>query len=194
MAQAVSNRPTASIGREFDPRDYIRILRRRYPYLIVPAVLVSAVVYWIAITLPPVYEARATILVESQLIPTNLARSTVTANADERIQSIQQRLMTRDNILTIARKYRLYSDQPSLSPTDIVDRVQVGDEDPSDRRGQPDPAKQRRRHRLHRLLQRFATLRRRRRSPTNSSARSWNRTSRRAPRAPRRPASSSTSR
>jgi polysaccharide chain length determinant protein (PEP-CTERM system associated) len=107
----------------FDPRIYLRILRRRYAYLLVPAVVVFAAVYWWSTTLPPVYQAKATILVQSQLIPSSLAQSTVTANADERIQTIQQRLMTRDNLLAIARKYGLYADQPQLSPSDIIDRV-----------------------------------------------------------------------
>ena len=104
----------------FDPKAYLQILRRRYLFLVVPALVVFAVAVWVARVLPPVYQATATILVESQQIPSSLAQSTVTANADERIQIIQQRLMTRDNLLTIARKYSLYSDQPGLSPTDIV--------------------------------------------------------------------------
>jgi len=58
--------------------------------------------------LPPVYEASAKILVESQLIPIDLAQPTVTANALERVQAIEQRLMTRDNLLDIVRKFDLF--------------------------------------------------------------------------------------
>ena len=107
---------------EFDPRLYAKILRRRFPYLVVPAVAIFGIVYWIAQVLPPVYQATATILVESQQIPTDLARPTVSANAAERIQLIEQRLIARDNLLQIARTYGLFKGD-ALSPSDIVDRI-----------------------------------------------------------------------
>ena len=107
---------------EFDPRRYLKILRRRYPFLILPAIVIFAGFYWYSRILPPVYQSSATILVESQLIPTDLARPTVSANASERIQLIEQRLMTRDNLLQIARTYDLFS-KDALSPSEIVDRI-----------------------------------------------------------------------
>ena len=109
-------------GSEFDPRRYLRILRRRYPFLIIPAIVIFAGFFWYSRILPPVYQSSATILVQSQLIPTDLARPTVSANASERIQLIEQRLMTRDNLLGIARTYGLFT-KGGLSPSVIVDRI-----------------------------------------------------------------------
>ena len=89
-----------------------------------PAIVIFAAACVLAYKLPRVYEASATLLVESQQIPTDLASPTVTTNASERIQVIQQRLMTRDNLLQIADKFALYKDERQrLSPTDIVDRM-----------------------------------------------------------------------
>ena len=107
---------------QFDPRIYLNILRRRWLFLIVPAVVIFAGFFWYSRVLPPVYQARATILVESQQIPTDLARPTVSANASERIELIKQRLIARDNLLEIARKYGLYA-KDGLSPSEIVDRI-----------------------------------------------------------------------
>ena len=101
-------------GSEFDPRRYLKILRRRYLFLIIPAIVIFAGAYWYSQVLPPVYRSSATILVESQLIPTDLARPTVSANASERIQLIEQRLMTRDNLLGIARTYGLFSQRRAV--------------------------------------------------------------------------------
>jgi succinoglycan biosynthesis transport protein ExoP len=112
----------AGAQQDFDPRLYLDIARRRFLYFLVPAVVIFAIVYWVAQVLPPVYQARATILVESQQIPTSLAAPTVSANAAERIQLIEQRLMARDNLLEIARKYSLYAGQ-RLSPSEIVDQM-----------------------------------------------------------------------
>ena len=107
-----------------DPRHYIGILRRRWPYLLVPAMLIFAGACVLAYKLPRVYEANAKILVESQQIPKNLALPTVTAAADERIQIIQQRLMTRDNLLQILNKFDLFrGERHNLSLSQQVERV-----------------------------------------------------------------------
>jgi uncharacterized protein involved in exopolysaccharide biosynthesis len=111
---------------QFDIRAYLAILRRRFMYLLLPAILVAIGGVGVAYIMPPVYNAGATILVESQQIPTDLASPTVTANAAERIQVIQQRLLTRDNLLQIASKFNLYKDLgPDTSPSEIVDSMRA---------------------------------------------------------------------
>lgn len=107
---------------EFDLKTYLLILRRRIPHLVLPFFVLFAAACTIVYLLPPIYHASATILVESQQIPTDLARSTVTSAAAERIAVIRQRLMTRSNLLQIVRDFALFQDdQDKLSPTDIVE-------------------------------------------------------------------------
>jgi polysaccharide chain length determinant protein (PEP-CTERM system associated) len=65
----------------------------------------------LALRLPAVYSSTGTILVESQQIPNELIRSTVTSFADERIQIIQQLVMTRKNLLRLIEKYNLFADE-----------------------------------------------------------------------------------
>lgn len=109
---------------QFDLQRYLSILRRRWAYIAIPAILIAIASLGFAYTAAPVYEASATILVESQQIPTDLASPTVTSDAAERIQVIQQRLLTRENLLQIAAKYALYQYLgTNLSPTDIIDNV-----------------------------------------------------------------------
>ncbi len=117
-----SGGPPPAVEPTLDPRVYLDLARRRFLYFIVPAAAIFGVGYWISQVLPPVYQARATILVESQQIPTGLATPTVTANAAERIQLIQQRLMARDNLLEIAGKFSLYPGE-RLSPSEVVDHI-----------------------------------------------------------------------
>jgi uncharacterized protein involved in exopolysaccharide biosynthesis len=110
---------------QVDPKLYLGILRRRLVYLVAPGVVVFVAACILAYMLPPVYEATAKILVESQQIRPDLAAPTVVASASERLQVIQQRLMTRDNLLSVARKFELYRfDRAQLSPTDLVNRMQ----------------------------------------------------------------------
>ncbi len=106
--------------------DIVALTKRRYLFVLVPALLIGVCAVLFAYLLPPTYEASATILVESQQIRPDLASTTVTANADERIQAIQQRLLTRDNLLEIAGKFDLYRFLGAeRSPTAIVDNLRA---------------------------------------------------------------------
>lgn len=106
-----------------DIADIYSALRRRWWLLLAPIAPAVALATMIAMVLPPSYSATARILVESQRIPEELARSTVTAGAVERVRLIEQRLMTRQNLLDIAQRFNVFGDRPGMSPTDIVDAM-----------------------------------------------------------------------
>ncbi|MET0065949.1 MAG: lipopolysaccharide biosynthesis protein [Candidatus Thiodiazotropha sp.] len=91
--------------------DYIAILKRRRKQLILPAGLILLMSISLALGLPSVYRAEATILIEQQEIPSEFVRSTVTSFAGERIQIISQRVMTTDNLGRIIENYGLYADE-----------------------------------------------------------------------------------
>src|ERR1700722_13194263 len=111
-----------SQGHLLRPAYYWEIVKRRWLHFLVPFVLVlsaggTALYFW-----PVTYLSEGKILVQSQLIPTELVRPTVTSAAQERIQVIQQRTMTRDNLLAIADKFQLYPAKRTLmSATDLVE-------------------------------------------------------------------------
>lgn len=108
-------------------RHYLMILKRRWLLLVLSFVAVLTAGIVVALTLPPVYRSSAVILVESQQIPDELVRSTVTSLPDERIRIIEQRIMTRDNVLRIIRKFDLYKDKSSrLSNSELVDLMRSG--------------------------------------------------------------------
>jgi polysaccharide chain length determinant protein (PEP-CTERM system associated) len=103
-------------------QDYFSILKRRGLLMVVVFAGVFAIALAVAVTLPPVYRSTGTIMVESQQIPTDLVSATVTSFADERIEIIRQRVMTRDNLLVIANRFNLYGDSTTpLTPTETVE-------------------------------------------------------------------------
>lgn len=109
---------------EFDVRSYLAIAKRRWLYFLLPALVAIAGAATVAVMLPRSYEAVATILVESQRIPSNMVASTVTSGAAERIKVIEQRLKARDNLLDIAGKFDLYQFMgDDRTPTVIVDAM-----------------------------------------------------------------------
>jgi uncharacterized protein involved in exopolysaccharide biosynthesis len=72
--------------------------------------------------MPATYVSEGKILVQSQQIPTELARPTVTSAAQERIQVIEQRTMTRENLLAIIDKFQLFPEKRSLmSASELVE-------------------------------------------------------------------------
>lgn len=103
--------------------DILAIVRRRAWIVVLCFLLLTPLGVGVAYILPAVYSATARILVESQQIPDDLARSTVTASAAERLELIRQRLMTRQNLIEIIDKYKLYDGFEGMSISDKVDRL-----------------------------------------------------------------------
>jgi uncharacterized protein involved in exopolysaccharide biosynthesis len=114
--------PTDIEEQPLDPLHFLGILKKRKFYGLVPFVGVFAIGFAVAMLWPPTFLSEGKILVESQQIPVDLVRPTVTATATERIATLQQRVMTRDNLLNIADKYQLFADQRDrLSRTELLD-------------------------------------------------------------------------
>ena len=108
------------MGDEFSIEDAIIILRRRFFYFLIPALIIAPLGILTVMLLPAKYTAQGTILVESQQIPTDLVRSTINAYAQERIQTIRQRVMTRNRLLEVADKYDLFPKSLGLSESERV--------------------------------------------------------------------------
>jgi polysaccharide biosynthesis transport protein len=103
-----------------DFKFYFAVFLRRLPYFLVVATFLSAIGITVAYVLPPVYRSAASILVERQQISGDLAQSTVPIDPYEQAQIIQQRLLTRANLLELADRIGLYDDQPEMSAGQIA--------------------------------------------------------------------------
>lgn len=101
--------------------DYFDLVRRRKSYILVTWLLVSSVSVIVAYHLPKIYRSTATMLIEAP-IPTNLFESTVSQYAEEQIQSIYQRVMTTDNVLSIIDANNFYSNiRNDFTPYELAD-------------------------------------------------------------------------
>ncbi|WP_213773873.1 sugar transporter [Bradyrhizobium sp. dw_78] len=104
------------------PSFYWHLIKRRAVFFAIPFVLVLSAGLAAAALWPASYESTGKILVESQQIPTELVRPTVTSAATERIQVIEQRTMTRENLLAIIDKFQLFPERRNfMSATQQVD-------------------------------------------------------------------------
>jgi uncharacterized protein involved in exopolysaccharide biosynthesis len=102
--------------------DYFAIVKRRIFHFLIPCVVAFTLAALIVAIQHPLYQAQGKILVETSAIPADLVRPTVTDTANQRIQVIQQRIMTRDNLLGIVKKFGLFpSQQEWMSASQILD-------------------------------------------------------------------------
>lgn len=92
------------------PRDYLEIIKRRKLSLILPALIVFLAAAAVAVALPSIYESVSTILIEEQEIPDDFVTATVSSYAEQRLQSINQRIMSSSRLLEIIKRYNLYAD------------------------------------------------------------------------------------
>jgi uncharacterized protein involved in exopolysaccharide biosynthesis len=104
-----------------DLKFLLNAARNRFWHFLIPFLALVMIGTGIVMSLPAVYTAEAKILVEAQQIPDELVKSTVTQLADQRLQVIEQRVMTRDNLLSLVEKFDLFANRKDLSRTDIVD-------------------------------------------------------------------------
>lgn len=105
-------------------QDYVAILQRRKTLLLLPFVVIFLPALIVAFILPPVYQSKATILVEGQGIPQEFVETTVTGFVQERVQAIAHRLLTESKLRQVVEKFDLYPDQrsPETMP-DILARM-----------------------------------------------------------------------
>jgi succinoglycan biosynthesis transport protein ExoP len=101
-------------------KDYIELLRRRKWSLLLPWAVIFALAAGIAVVLPPVYRSTSTILIEEQEIPADFVMATVTSYAEQRLQSIHQRIMSTTRLLDIINQYNLYSELKGKMTTEQI--------------------------------------------------------------------------
>src|SRR5271157_364965 len=98
--------PTQSIS----IKDVWAIAKRRKWSLVLPPVSIFLVAAILAFSLPKTYQSTSTILIEEQEIPRDYIISTVTSFAEQRIQVINERIMSMTRLLEIINRFGLYAD------------------------------------------------------------------------------------
>ena len=90
------------------PGDYLDILKRRKWSLMLPVLIIVIIVAVVAVMLPSVYRSTATILIEEQDIPQDFVMTTVTSYAEQRMQQLNQRIMSFSRLVEIIERFGLY--------------------------------------------------------------------------------------
>jgi uncharacterized protein involved in exopolysaccharide biosynthesis len=108
----------------FSFAEFVGFIRRRMQMMSAIALLAALIGVSIVYAVPAKYRSTATILIEEQEIPRELVQSTVTSYADERIQVIGQRVMTRSTLLPIVEKFDLYArERERVSTEEVLEQM-----------------------------------------------------------------------
>lgn len=99
---------------------YLEVVRRRKWYFLLPMLIIFTVAFALALMLPPKYTSQATVLIEAQNIPEDLVQTTVTGYVEERLQTLSQIVLSRQNLQELIDKYEPYPDLQQKAPAEEV--------------------------------------------------------------------------
>jgi polysaccharide chain length determinant protein (PEP-CTERM system associated) len=109
-------------------KDIVRIIERRRWALIVPALTVLLFSVLVLLLWKPVYRSTSTILIEEQEISREYVMATVTSYAEQRLQTINQRIMSAARLLEIINRFNLYADKrDKLTSEEIIEDMRKKD-------------------------------------------------------------------
>ena len=92
-------------------KEYISILKR-YIYPMLAIVIIGLILSnLIAIKMPHMYKSTATILIDQTAMPEEIVKSMVTNYAEKRIQIINKKIMSSENLTTMINKFNLYQEE-----------------------------------------------------------------------------------
>ncbi|KAF0219944.1 MAG: lipopolysaccharide biosynthesis [Geobacteraceae bacterium] len=108
--------------------DLLEILKRRKWSIVIPAAAIFILSGVIAFVIPPTYRSTSTILIEDQEVPRDFVTTTVTGFADQRLQTINQKIMGTTKLLDIINRFNLYGDlRGKWATEDIIEKMRKKD-------------------------------------------------------------------
>ncbi|HUI66721.1 MAG TPA: Wzz/FepE/Etk N-terminal domain-containing protein [Nitrospirota bacterium] len=109
-------------------RDIVSIVKRRRWALSVPTFVILLLAALVLHFWKPVYRSTSTILIEEQEISREYVMAAVTSYAEQRLQQINQRIMSSSRLLDIIHRFNLYADKSNrLSSEEIIDDMRKKD-------------------------------------------------------------------
>ena len=95
--------------RELTMQEYAEILKRRYPLILICAVLFMAAGIAISHTLPPRYVSQTLVLIEQQKVPEDYVKPVVNEDLSARLASMREQILSRSRIEPIIERFNLYA-------------------------------------------------------------------------------------
>ncbi|MGH9475597.1 MAG: GumC family protein [Terriglobales bacterium] len=105
-----------------NPAEYLQIARRRWAWILIPAVLIAAATAGVIHRLPRLYKSSSLILIEPQRVPTDMVQPTVSGSVLDRLEFIQEQILSRTQLSEIIQRFGLYRNM-GLTPEGEVEKM-----------------------------------------------------------------------
>ena len=116
--------PEEQNSEPLDIQRYLDVVRRRYPYFLIPLFLGWLAVWGASWILPPRYKSGTLILVEQPTMPTNYVTPNINEDLQGRLQNISQQILSRTRLLNIIDQLNLYAESHTrITPDEKVERM-----------------------------------------------------------------------
>ena len=106
--------------RELTAEDYIGMLRRRWPLILILAVVGAPLAYGVSRFLPNRYKSRTQVMVEEPTVSTDYVRPVRNAFTSERLLALKQKILSRAGLEPILHRFGLYPDKINQVPIEIL--------------------------------------------------------------------------
>lgn len=106
--------------RKLSAEDYIRILKRRWPIILLPILLGPLVLFGISFLIKPEYQSQTLVLIEQQKVPDEYVKPVVAEDIDARLASMKEQILSRSRIQPLIDQFNLY---PHLQPDERIEAV-----------------------------------------------------------------------
>ena len=102
---------------------YWRLFVRRAPVMALFVLLCGGLGIIFALRQPDTYSASAQLLVEAPQIPEGMATPVVNTDTIQQLQVIEQRLLTRANLIDIANSFAVFPNRSEMTPDQVVEAM-----------------------------------------------------------------------
>jgi len=116
--QAIDGRPAGGIGWIFNHLP--DILWQRRLLIIITFAVVALAGLITAYALPTLYRSTATLLVQSQQLPSDVVEAPGTGEMEQRIARIRERVLSRGDLISLIEQYDLYPSERRSNPMSYV--------------------------------------------------------------------------
>lgn len=112
----------------YRPEDYLRMIWTRKWFLVVPTVIAATATFFWAESLPNRYTSSTTIAVVPQKVPTAFVRPTINSNLAQRLQAIQQQILSRPRLERLIEEFNLYEqERKTMIMEDLIETMRRRD-------------------------------------------------------------------
>ena len=115
-------------GKTYTPEDFLAIAWRRKWIIVIPWFCLSVATIVSSHYLPDQYRSETLILVVPQQVPQDYVRSTITTRIEDRLNSINQQILSRTRLERIITEFNLYENERRNGiMEDVVQRMRARD-------------------------------------------------------------------